>query len=69
MAAVIVLQTSMRAVRFGCECACCPLFGFGEKVGALGIQQTHIFGPEVEILGIGLNLALLGYLWCKYLIH
>ena len=40
-----------------------PLFGFGEKVGALGIEQTHIFGPEVGVLGIGLNLAFAGVLW------
>ncbi len=46
-----------------------PLFGFGEKVGALGIQQTHVFGPEVGILGIGLNLVFLAYLWRKFLIH
>ncbi len=32
-----------------------PLYGFGEKVGALGIQQTHIYGPEVGWLGILLN--------------
>lgn len=32
-----------------------PLFGFGEKVGALGIQETHIFGPEVGWLGVALN--------------
>lgn len=32
-----------------------PLFGFGEKVGALGIQQTHIYGPEVGLLGIVFN--------------
>jgi membrane protease YdiL (CAAX protease family) len=32
-----------------------PLFGFGESVGALGIQQTHIFGPEVGLVGIVLN--------------
>lgn len=46
-----------------------PLFGFGEKVGALGIQQTHIYGPEVGILGIGLNLVFLAYLWRKYLLQ
>ena len=34
-----------------------PLCGFGEKVGALGIEETHYFGPEVGILGIGLNAA------------
>ncbi len=33
-----------------------PLYGFGEKVGALGIEQTHIYGPEVGVLGVGLNL-------------
>jgi hypothetical protein len=29
-----------------------PLFGFGEKAGALGIEQTHIYGPEVGLLGL-----------------
>lgn len=43
-----------------------PLFGFGEKVGALGIQQTHIYGPEVGILGIGLNLLFIAWLWRRY---
>lgn len=33
-----------------------PLFGFGENAGAFGIQQTHIYGPEVGLLGIVLNL-------------
>lgn len=40
-----------------------PLFGFGEKVGALGITQTHIFGPEVGLLGIGFNLLFVVVLW------
>lgn len=43
-----------------------PMFGFGEKVGALGIQQTHIYGPEVGILGIGLNLVFFAWLWRKF---
>ncbi|MBT8130206.1 MAG: CPBP family intramembrane metalloprotease, partial [Gammaproteobacteria bacterium] len=43
-----------------------PLYGFGERVGALGIQQTHIYGPEVGILGIGLNLAFFAWLWRRY---
>lgn len=43
-----------------------PLYGLGEEVGALGIQQTHIFGPEVGILGIGLNLAFFAWIWRKY---
>ncbi len=40
-----------------------PLYGFGGKVGALGIERTHIFGPEVGIMGIILNLAFLVVLW------
>lgn len=40
-----------------------PLFGFGEKVGALGIEQTHIFGPEVGLLGIVLNLSFAAVLY------
>ncbi len=38
------------------------LFGFGEKVGALGIESTHIFGPEVGVLGIAINtIAVLAF--------
>ena len=40
-----------------------PLFGFGEKVGALGIEQTHIYGPEVGLLGVALNLLFAAGLW------
>ena len=40
-----------------------PLYGFGEKVGALGIEQTHIYGPEVGMLGVGLNLIFAAALW------
>jgi len=43
-----------------------PLFGFGEKVGALGISQTHIYGPEVGLLGIVLGVAFLTLLWRQY---
>jgi len=43
-----------------------PLFGFGEDVGALGIRETHIYGPEVGILGIGLNLLFFTYVWRKF---
>lgn len=38
-------------------------FGFGTKVGALGINQTIIFGPEVGILGLFLNLSFAIVLW------
>lgn len=40
-----------------------PLYGFGEKSGALGIEATHIFGPEVGLVGIGLNLAFAALLY------
>lgn len=40
-----------------------PLFGFGEKAGALGIEQTHIYGPEVGVLGIAVNLVFATALW------
>ncbi len=40
-----------------------PLYGFGEKVGALGIEQTHIYGPEVGFLGIALNFIFVVVLW------
>lgn len=43
---------------FAYEC-----FGFGEKVGALGIEQTIIFGPEVGVLGILLNGIFCFWLW------
>lgn len=39
-----------------------PLFGFGERVGALGIEQTHLYGPEVGLLGLLLNAIFAGLL-------
>jgi uncharacterized protein len=30
-------------------------FGFGTKVGALGIKNTGLFGPEVGVMGLALN--------------
>ncbi|NNF33059.1 MAG: CPBP family intramembrane metalloprotease, partial [Saprospiraceae bacterium] len=39
------------------------LFGFGEKMGALGISDTAFFGPEVGYLGIVLNG--LFFLWLR----
>ena len=39
-----------------------PLFGFGEKSGALGIAQTPVYGPEVGVVGILVNLAAAGVL-------
>ena len=43
-----------------------PLYGFGEKTGALGIQQTHLFGPEVGLVGIGLNALFVLLIWRFY---
>jgi len=43
-----------------------PLFGFGEKTGALGITDTHLYGPEVGLLGIVLGSAFLALIWRKY---
>lgn len=43
-----------------------PLYGFGEKSGALGIQATHLFGPEVGLLGILLNALFVLLIWRFY---
>jgi len=40
-----------------------PLFGFGERVGALGIEETHIYGPEVGLLGVVINTIFALSLW------
>ena len=39
------------------------LFAYGEKVGALGIQETSIYGPEVGFVGLALNAAFAAWLW------
>ena len=39
------------------------LFGFGKRVGALGIKNTGLFGPEVGVLGLVLNLLFAAALW------
>ena len=38
-------------------------FGYGTTAGALGIHDTPIYGPEVGILGLGLNLLFAAALW------
>ena len=40
-----------------------PFYGFGEKVGALGIEQTHLYGPEVGVLGVAVNAIVVATLW------
>jgi membrane protease YdiL (CAAX protease family) len=43
------------------------LFGFGEQVGALGVERTSLFGPEVGVLGVAWNSLILGGLWASSL--
>jgi uncharacterized protein len=38
-------------------------FGFGTSVGALGIHETAIYGPEVGFVGLALNLLFAAALW------
>jgi uncharacterized protein len=38
-------------------------FGFGTRAGELAISETAIFGPEVGIIGLGLNIAFAAALW------
>jgi uncharacterized protein len=39
------------------------LFGYGTTLGALGIHNTTVFGPEIGFVGLGLNLAFAAVLW------
>jgi len=38
-------------------------FGFGSHSGALGIENTAFYGPEVGLLGLGLNVLFAVALW------
>lgn len=42
-------------------------FGFGTKVGALGIENTALYGPEIGGAGLVLNVLFAAALWrwCK----
>ncbi len=42
------------------------LFNNGAEIGALGIQNTSIFGPESGVLGVVLNLVYAIGLWLWY---
>ena len=59
----VVVPSACHAVWNGIDY---PLFGFGERSGALGITETHLYGPEVGILGIALNLLFLAALWRSF---
>lgn len=39
------------------------LFAFGTKVGALGVTETWIYGPEVGYIGLALNALYAAVLW------
>ncbi len=39
------------------------LYGFGEKSGELGIEQSWLYGPEVGVLGLAANGLFAWYLW------
>lgn len=39
------------------------LYGFGKKAGALGIEQTWLFAPEIGLAGLALNAAFLAALF------
>lgn len=45
------------------------LFAYGTKVGALGVTETSIFGPEVGYAGLALNGAYATLLWRWVKIH
>jgi uncharacterized protein len=42
------------------------LFGVGPTLGVLGIHNTALFGPEVGLVGLALNLAFAAVLWVGY---
>jgi len=39
------------------------VFGYGTTVGALGMHNTTVFGPEIGFVGLGLNVAFAAVLW------
>ena len=42
------------------------LFNKGTEIGALGIQETSIFGPEAGVLALGSNIIYMIGLWVLY---
>ena len=40
--------------------------GVGTTVGALGIQNSAVFGPELGVLGLALNVAFAAVLWLGF---
>jgi CAAX protease family protein len=52
----LLVSSLSHGVWNGCDYV---LFGFGTHHGALGIADTAVYGPEVGVLGLGLNAAFL----------
>lgn len=42
------------------------LFGMGTTLGALDIHNTGVFGPEVGLVGLALNVAFAAVLWLGF---
>jgi membrane protease YdiL (CAAX protease family) len=42
------------------------LFGFGTTLGVLGIHNTALFGPEVGLVGLGLNVVFGAVMWLGF---
>ena len=42
------------------------LFGYGTTLGALGIHNTAVFGPEIGLVGLALNVVFAAVLWLTY---
>jgi membrane protease YdiL (CAAX protease family) len=42
------------------------LFGYGTHAGALGIRDTALYGPEVGLLGLAVNAAIVAALWLAF---
>lgn len=39
------------------------LFGYGTKIGALGIKESALYGPENGVLGLAVNALFVAVLW------
>ena len=42
------------------------LFGYGTTLGVLGIHNTAVFGPEIGVVGLGLNVVVAIGLWVGF---
>lgn len=42
------------------------LFGYGTTLGMLGIHNTAVFGPEIGVVGLALNVVFAAVLWVTY---